>query len=59
MNDPMTFIEYSKNILDVYKNIEEPQQTMQYINIFHDLIPKMISKEKPSTIVIELFTREN
>ena len=55
----MTFIEYSKNILDVYKNIEEPQQTMQYINIFHDLIPKMISKEKPSTIVIELFTREN
>ena len=57
-NDPKTFIEYSNDMQDVYKNIEDynPIKKRKII-IFDDMIADMINNTKLNPIVTELFIR--
>ena len=52
-NDPKAFMEYSNDMQDVYKNIED------YNPIFDDMIAAMINNNKLNPRVIELFIRGN
>ena len=58
-NDPKAFIEYSNDIQDVYKNIEDynPIKKRKVLIIFDDMIADMISNNKLNPIVTELFIR--
>ena len=51
-NDPKAFIEYSNDMRNVYKNIDEYN-----INSFDDMIADMINNKKLNSIVTELFIR--
>ena len=44
---------------DVYKNIEEYNRNKErkILIVFEDMIPDMLSNEKPNPIIIELFIR--
>ena len=55
-NDPRAYIEYSKNMHDVYKNIGEynPDPENKTI-VFGDMIADMIKNRKSDSIVTELF----
>ena len=46
--DSNTFIEYSNNMQDVYKNIEEynPDKKHKVLIVFDDMIADMISNKK-------------
>ena len=57
--DPKAFMEYSNDMQDVYKSIENynPRKKRKILIVFHDMIASMISNEKLSPIVIELFIR--
>ena len=52
-DDPKAFIEYSNDMQDVYKNIEE----RKVLIIFDDMIADMINNKKLDSIVTELFIR--
>ena len=54
------FIEYSNDMDDIYKNIEEcnPNKKQKILNVFDDLIADMLSNKKINPIVTELFNRE-
>ena len=56
-NDPKAFIEYSNNMQDVYKNIEDynPYKKRKVIIVFDDMIADMNSNKKLKPIVPELF----
>ena len=58
-NDPKAFIEYSNNIEDVYKNIDEYNiDKKSKISIFFgDMISDMINNKNLNSIVTELFIR--
>ena len=58
-NDPKAFMEYSNNMLDVYKNIEHynPDKKRIVLIVFDDIIADMINSKKLNRIVIELFMR--
>ena len=58
-NDPKAFIEYSNDMQDVYKNIEDynPIKKRKVLIIFHDMIADMINNNKLNPIVTELFIR--
>ena len=58
-NDPKAFIEYSKDMQDVYKNIDEynVDKERKTLIVFDDIIPDMINKKKLNSIVTELFVR--
>ena len=58
-NDPKTFMEYSNNMQDVYKNIEDynPIRKRKVLIIFDDMIADRISNNKLNPIVTELFVR--
>ena len=58
-NDPKTFIEYSNDMHDVYKNIDEynPDKENKILIVFDDMIADMIYNEKWNSIVTELFIR--
>ena len=58
-NDPKAFMEYSNDMQDVYKNIEDynPIKKRQVLIIFDDMIAAMIDKNKLNPIVTELFIR--
>ena len=58
-NDPKAFIEYSNDMHDVYKNIDEynPDKENKILIVFDDLIADMIHNKKLNSIVIELFIR--
>ena len=58
-NDPKDFIEYSNDMQDVYKNIEDynPIKKRKALIIFDDMIADMINKNKLNPIVTELFIR--
>ena len=58
-NDPKTFMEYSKDMQDVYKNIEDynPIKKRKVLIIFDDMIAYMINNKKLNPIVTELFIR--
>ena len=59
-NDPKAFMEYSNDIQDVYKNIEDynPNKKRKVFIVFDDLIVYMINNKKLNPIVTELFIRD-
>ena len=58
LNDPNVFIEYSNNMDDIYKNIEEKNPCKKKLIVSDDMIADMLSNTKCNTIVTELFIRE-
>ena len=56
-NDPKAFMEYSNDMQDVYKNIEDynPIKKRRVLIIFDDMIADMINNKKLNPIVTELF----
>ena len=58
-NDPKAFMEYSNDMQDVYKNIEDynPMKKREILIVFDDMIADMISNNKLNPIVTELFIR--
>ena len=57
--DPKTFMEYSNDMEDVYKNIENynPGKKRKILIAFDDMIADMIINKKLNPIVTELFIR--
>ena len=57
--DPKAFIEYSYDMQDVYKNIEDynPGKKRKIIIVFDDMIADMINNKKLNPVVTELFIR--
>ena len=58
-NDPKVFIEYSSDMRDVYKNIDEynPNKENKISIVFDDMIADMIHEKKLDSIITELFIR--
>ena len=58
-DDPKAFIEYSNDMQDIYKNIEDynPRKKGKILIIFDDMIADMINNKKLNPIVTELFIR--
>ena len=58
-NDPKAFMEYSNNMHDVYKNIEDynPGKKRKIIIVFDDMISDMINNKKLNPVVTELLIR--
>ena len=58
-NDPKAFIEYSNDMQDVYKNIDEYNidKERKILIVFDDMIADMINNKKLNSIVTELFIR--
>ena len=57
--DPRAFTEYSNDMCDVYKNIDEynPNKENKMLIVFDDMIADMIDNKKLNSIVTELFIR--
>ena len=57
--DPKAFIEYSNEMHDVYKNIDDcnPDKENEILIAFDDMIADMIPNKKLNSIVTELFIR--
>ena len=58
-DDPKAFIEYSNDIQDVHKNIDDynPRKKRKVLIVFDDIIADMINNKKLDPIVTELFIR--
>ena len=58
-NDPKAFMEYSNDIQDVHKNIEDynPIKKCKILIVFDDMIADMINNNKLNPVVTELFIR--
>ena len=58
-NDSKAFIEYSNDIQDVYKSIEEYNTDKEHkiLIVFDDMIADMINNKKLNSVVTELFIR--
>ena len=58
-NDPKAFMEYSNDVQDVYKNIEDynPTKKHKILIVFDDMIADMIDNIKLNPTVTELFIR--
>ena len=58
-NDTKTFIEYSNDMRDVYKNIEDYNlgRERKIFIVFDDIIADMINNKNLNPIVTELFIR--
>ena len=58
-NDPKAFIEYSNDMHDVYKNIDDynPDKENKILIVFDDMITDMIHNKKLNSIVTELVIR--
>ena len=58
-NNPKTFTEYSNDMRDVYKNIEDYNlgKERKILIVFDDMIADVINNEKLNSIVTELFIR--
>ena len=58
-NDPKALIEYSNDMQDVYKNIDEynTDKERKILIVFDDMIADMINNKKLNSIVTELFIR--
>ena len=58
-NDPKAFIEYSNDMHDVYKNIDEynPDKENKILIVFDDMIAGMIHNKKLGSIFTELLIR--
>ena len=59
LNDLKAFIEYSNDMDDIYKNIEEynPNKKGKILTVFDDMISDILSNKKLSPVVTELFKR--
>ena len=59
-NDPKAFTDYSNDMHDVYKNIDEknPDKENKILIVFDDMIADMINNKKLNSIVTELFIRD-
>ena len=59
LNDPKAFNEYSNDMHNVYKNIDEynPDKRRKILIVFDDLIADMINNRKLNSVVTELFIR--
>ena len=57
--DPKAFIDYSNNMHDVYKNIDDynPDKENKILIVFYDMIADMIHNKKLNSIVTKLFIR--
>ena len=57
--DPKAFMEYSNDMKDVYKNIENynPGKKRKILIVFDDMIADMINNKKLNPVVTELFIR--
>ena len=57
--DPKTFMEYSNNMQDVYKNIENynPGKKRKILIMFDDMITDTINNEKLNPVVTKLFIK--
>ena len=58
-NDPKAFIEYSNDMRDVYKNIDDynPDKENKILIAFDNMIADMIYNKKLNSIVTEWFIR--
>ena len=58
-NDPKAFMEFSNDMQDVYKNIEDynPIKKRKILIVFDDMIADMINNNKLNPVVTELFIR--
>ena len=58
-NDPKAFIEYSNDIHDVYRNIDDYNldKENKILIVFDDMIAGMINNKKLNSMVTELFIR--
>ena len=58
-NYPKAFIEYSNNMQDVYKNIDEynPGEKSKILIVFDEMIANMIKNKKFDSVVTDLFIR--
>ena len=59
LNDPKAFTEFSNDMQDVYKNIEEYNigKKCKILIVFDDMIDDMINNKKLNPVVTELFIR--
>ena len=57
--DPKAFMEYSNDMQNVYKNIEDynPNKKHKVLIVFDDMIADIINNKSPNPIVTELFIR--
>ena len=57
--DPRAFIEYSNDMQDVYRNIEDYNagKKLKILIVFDDMIADMINNKNPNPVVTELFIR--
>ena len=58
-NDPTAFIEYSNDVQDVYKNIDEYNidKERKILIVFDDMIAYMINNKELNSVVTELFIK--
>ena len=58
-NEPKAFVEYSNDMRDVYKNIDEYNIDKEHkiLIVFDDMIADIIKNKKLNSIVTELFIR--
>ena len=58
-NDPKAFIQYSNDMHDVYKNIDDynPNKENKILTVFDDMIAAVDHNKKLNSIVTELFIR--
>ena len=58
-NDPKAFIEYSNDMHDIYKNIDDynPDKENKILIVFDDVIADMIHNRKLNSIVTKLFIK--
>ena len=58
-NNPKAFIEYSNDMRDVYKNIDEynTDKERKILIVFDDIIADMINDKKLNSLVTKLFIR--
>ena len=58
-NDPKAFIDYSNDMHDVSKNIDDynPSKENKTLIVFDDMVDDMIHNKKLNSIVTELFVR--
>ena len=53
----MVFIEYSKDMEDIYKNIEDYLSFIKILIVFDDMIAHTLHNKKISPMITELFIR--
>ena len=60
LKDPKVFIEYSNDMDDIYRNIEEqsPNKNRKILIVFDDTIDDLLSNEKLNPVVLNYLLEE-